>query len=350
MSTRTLIIGQGLAGSLLAWKLLKTGAKVTVVDSGLPESASSVAAGLINPLAGRRFSPAAETPHWLSVANHTYQELAHELGQEFYQTMPSLRLFQSAQQREFYRQAQDRIHDLVEAEINTQELPLSFDAPHGGIRQNHTGFVRTGQLLKSIREALIEQDSFRQLDVTAESLHCQPQGCQWQGETYSRVVFCEGAKLANNPYFHRLPLQAAKGEIVDLEVNNARLDCIINAQHWLIPLSPQHWRLGATHEHRFEHRHPTAEGRQQLLHWLNQQLPNLNYRVSRHQAGVRPGTPDRYPLLGPHAQHPCVWVFNGFGARGSLTIPYYAECLIEHWLQDQPLPNNAHINRFIKRR
>ena len=49
-----LIIGQGLAGSLLAWELINRNCKVVIIDNG-QENASQVAAGLINPIAGQRF-------------------------------------------------------------------------------------------------------------------------------------------------------------------------------------------------------------------------------------------------------------------------------------------------------
>jgi len=49
-----LIVGQGLAGSLMAWELMQRGKTVLIVDNGL-ENASRVAAGLINPVTGMRF-------------------------------------------------------------------------------------------------------------------------------------------------------------------------------------------------------------------------------------------------------------------------------------------------------
>ncbi|HBA65740.1 MAG TPA: FAD-dependent oxidoreductase, partial [Methylococcaceae bacterium] len=48
-----LIVGQGLAGSLLAFELIQRNAQVMVVDDGR-ENASEVAAGLINPVTGIR--------------------------------------------------------------------------------------------------------------------------------------------------------------------------------------------------------------------------------------------------------------------------------------------------------
>ena len=48
------IIGQGLAGSLLAWRLLLRGERVLVVDNGYCSASSTVAAGLINPVTGKK--------------------------------------------------------------------------------------------------------------------------------------------------------------------------------------------------------------------------------------------------------------------------------------------------------
>ena len=51
-----LIIGQGLAGSLLAWELHKKGYSVAAVDEGLPNTSSKIAAGMFNPINTKRFT------------------------------------------------------------------------------------------------------------------------------------------------------------------------------------------------------------------------------------------------------------------------------------------------------
>jgi glycine/D-amino acid oxidase-like deaminating enzyme len=48
-----LIIGQGLAGSLLSWELLQHGCSIHLIDNQ-QENASQIAAGLINPVTGMR--------------------------------------------------------------------------------------------------------------------------------------------------------------------------------------------------------------------------------------------------------------------------------------------------------
>ena len=54
MNGRILIVGQGISGSLLYYFLNKAGIECIVIENDKPNSASKVAAGLINPVTGRR--------------------------------------------------------------------------------------------------------------------------------------------------------------------------------------------------------------------------------------------------------------------------------------------------------
>jgi glycine/D-amino acid oxidase-like deaminating enzyme len=49
MHVNYIIVGQGIAGSILYYTLTKAGANCVVVDDNKSNSASRVAAGLINP-------------------------------------------------------------------------------------------------------------------------------------------------------------------------------------------------------------------------------------------------------------------------------------------------------------
>jgi glycine/D-amino acid oxidase-like deaminating enzyme len=94
MTIDYLIIGQGLAGSLLAWELIQRGCTVVIVDNGR-ENASQVAAGLINPVTGMRFVKSVEVDHLLPMAKQYYSHLAAIFQQDFYIEKTMLRLFRS---------------------------------------------------------------------------------------------------------------------------------------------------------------------------------------------------------------------------------------------------------------
>ena len=50
-----LIVGQGISGTMLSWFLHKEGKSFAVIDDGNEHSASKTAAGIINPITGRRY-------------------------------------------------------------------------------------------------------------------------------------------------------------------------------------------------------------------------------------------------------------------------------------------------------
>ena len=50
------IVGQGLAGTTLAWHLVEAGRSVLLLDAEAPVTASKISPGLITPITGQRLS------------------------------------------------------------------------------------------------------------------------------------------------------------------------------------------------------------------------------------------------------------------------------------------------------
>ena len=75
-------------------------------------------------------------------------------------------------------------------------------------------------------------------------------------------------------------------------------------------------------------------------------FPSSKFKILHHSSGVRSGTKDRNPIIGRHPNHSNLFLFNGFGSRGTSTIPYYANYMANFLLQCQELPQDANLNRF----
>ena len=343
----TLILGQGLAGSALAWQLIEAGQQVCVIDDGHRTASSRVAAGLINPLAGMRFSRRPQLDDWLGSSDRWYSDLQHGLQQRFLHACPMLRLFRSPEQQRFYdRVAEDAANrDLLGERFDSDQCPEPVSAPCGGFVQHRTGYVDMPHLLRRLRRWLTHHGALHECAVDYRKIEPTADGVAAAGLRADRLVFCDGARVRLNPWFDWLPLAPVKGEILNLQVADPQLRYIVNAAHWLVPLTNGEIRLGATHDHHSLDDDPTSGGRQQLLRGLQRLLPGAQFRVVAHQAGLRPATRDRYPLLGRHPQFPGLWICNGFGARGALTIPWYTRCLAEHLVRAAPLPAEADIRR-----
>jgi choline dehydrogenase-like flavoprotein len=160
MTIDFLIVGQGLAGSLLAWRLIQRGCKVVVVDNGL-ESASQVAAGLINPVTGMRFVKSAEVDSLLPVAKQCYVELADFFQQDFYIEKPMLRIFNNAkEQGNCQKRLNNPDYQAYLGDMHTAIPPLN--SPFGAVTQQQTGYLLTRPLLACLKAFFIANNCYQQ--------------------------------------------------------------------------------------------------------------------------------------------------------------------------------------------
>jgi glycine/D-amino acid oxidase-like deaminating enzyme len=161
------------------------------------------------------------------------------------------------------------------------------------------------------------------------------------------IVFCEGFRCNTNPWFSWLPLQPAKGEILTLKICRGMPEQIINFGNWAIPISANTIRTGATFDTINIDTQPTAAGKEQLLQALLDVFPELKISETiSHQANIRPCTKDKQPFLGSHPQHRNIAIFNGFGAKGGLQMPYYAQRMSDYLLKSLPLSPTVDIQRY----
>jgi glycine/D-amino acid oxidase-like deaminating enzyme len=338
-----LIIGQGLAGSLLGWELISRGCKVLVVDNGL-ENASLCAAGLINPITGMRFVKSAQLDVLLPIAKNYYQRLSDFFQQDFYIEKNMLRIFRSEKERQ---NAQKRLTDLsYQAYLGQVIETTEFNAPFGIIEQTQTGYLLTQALLSVLKQFFMAQQSYQKLQLDYREIQLEPE-LSWRGIKPKQIIFCEGYRLRDNPWFSALPLQPAKGEILTLETSQPLLDNILNYGHWLIPLGKNLCRTGATFDPVQLDTFCTTTAKNLLLNSLQHILPHTaTAKLIRQQANIRPCTLDKHAFLGHHPRYPHLAVFNGFGAKGSLQIPYYAQQFADNFLQNKPLETWVDIQRY----
>lgn len=341
-----LIVGQGLAGSLLAWSLLRRGQRVLVLDDGHRSAASTVAAGLLNPITGQRLVKGPEVDACLSEARRCYRELEQQLARPLLHSKPIWRLFQNEQEREAWHR---RAADPAYADYLGEPLPVmdSPRAPWGGFVQRHTGYLDTQALLDGMREWLRTHQAFREECFTHARLEVSERGVGYAGLVARRLIFCEGWRALENPWFAQLPLTPSRGTILTLHCEAPLTEVILNQGRWLMPRGGGEYRLGASYDREQLQKPPDQVEIDGLTAHLETWFqPPPAYTLSAAQSGVRPNTRDKQPLLGLHPQYPALGVFNGFGSRGSLLIPWHAQRMAELLCEATPLPAQVDIARL----
>ena len=341
----TIIVGQGLAGSMLAWHLMEQGQKVLVVSDESGPSASRVAAGLFNPVTGKRLVLQDRADIIIPAANKLYRELEKRFSQGFFHEKPMLRIIANKLELNTYEKRCSN-PDYQGYLGNHIKAPASIKAPEGAIEQLQTGHLDTNALLDCLKQYLIEQDAYHPSVFKHTDIRLMQDGVEWQEFKAARIIFCEGFKGMHNPWFSWLPFQPAKGEILSLQTAAELPDRIINGGKWLLPIANGHYKTGATYEHDLSDMNPSTAGRDKILAGMQQLLHSqIEFTLLDHQAGVRPNTLDKHPFIGMHPEQSRIGIFNGFGSKGSMLIPWYSKAFANHLTDGSPIPAESDIGR-----
>jgi glycine oxidase len=155
-----------------------------------------------------------------------------------------------------------------------------------------------------------------------------------------RVVLATGAASALSD---EVPVRPVKGQVLRLRDPHGPglvQRTIRGAGCYLVPREDGRYVLGATMEERGFDRAPTAGGVYELLRDMSEVVPGvLELELEEVRAGLRPGTPDNLPAIGPGALPGLVWATGHF-RNGILLTPLTAE-LVAAALAGEPLPGWA---------
>ncbi len=346
MPSDFLIIGQGLAGSLLAWELIRRKQTVLVVDNGI-QNASQVAAGLVNPITGKRFVKTTNVDELLPTAKNYFAELEQFFQKSFYIEKPMLRLLRNTNEKDA---ANKRLNQteyqayLSGISDNHQNIYSQF----GLLHQSKTGYLKTRDLLGNLKEFLISNGQFRHATINYSDIQLYPE-LKWKNLGFRNVIFCEGFQSIHNPWFNWLPMKPVKGEIITASTEQLTNSHILNYGNWLIPLEGNQFKTGATFDRENMDTKVTENARQTLLESLHLNVPDLQQiKIINQHAGIRPTTLDRQPFIGKHPSHSNLAIFNGFGTKGSLQIPFYCQLFTDALLDNKTLPVDIDIKRHYE--
>ena len=335
-----LIVGQGLAGSILAFRLMESGRSVIVVDNSHYHSSSKIAAGIINPITGHRLNLSENFSTFYPRAKKCYASLEARLGESLISFISQRRLIKNKGQYSYLQKRfnEPEYQDIV---LDYQSTSKEFvEDREGSIAVNSTAVVDCHKLMKSMKAFLLSHEAIYQAKLDYTDLWIQPELIKFGSLKSKSIIFCEGAAAINNPWLKELPFKLAKGEIISLELKKSHNNIMLNWGNWVAPTTDHNKiKLGASFDWSQLDHEPSDEVADKLLKSLADHT-TLDGEVINHQAGVRPTTKDRKPFIGAIPNFANAYCFNGFGSKGCLTIPYYADLLCDHLLNDAAIPEN----------
>ncbi|HKA69441.1 MAG TPA: glycine oxidase ThiO [Actinomycetes bacterium] len=348
-----IVIGGGVIGLALAWRAARAGLAVTVVDPAPGAGASSVAAGMLAPVAEvgyteeplLRLSLAAAERYPSFVA-----ELAADSGADpGYRECGTLAVAMDADDAAvldelygFQRELGLPVQRLTGRACRQLE-PLLAPTVHDGLlvpgdhqvdnRRLVTALLAavdrsTVRLVRDRADLLVEDDRAVGVRLTG--------GAELRGGTVVVAAGYASAAVPGLPAAVIPPIRPVRGQIIRLRMSGGYRGVLSRTLRglargssvYLVPRVDGELVVGATVEERADST-VTAGGVHELLRTAREVFPVIDeLELVEITAGLRPGSPDNAPLLGPTALAGLA-LATGHYRNGILLAPVTADVLTE---------------------
>ncbi|KAA3609905.1 MAG: FAD-binding oxidoreductase [Calditrichaeota bacterium] len=342
-----LIIGQGIAGSLLAYNLIQKGKTVLIIDDANPNSSSRVAGGLINPITGKRLQKTWLADQLFPYAHKFYTSLEKSLDVSFFHPKPVVRIFADARQANDWtaKCSASELHAYLNPDYNFVNQK-SFNIPDGYTVFDQGAVLDCAAMLEALAEYFLQKNCLIKQEVNYKEF--SHNGIiSLDNIKAENIVFCEGWKGALNPWFNWLPFVPSKGDVLTVKIDNLKMDEIVSRGIFIRPLKDNIYRVGSTYIWDDQSELPTQKGIDELCGKLKSLL-KTPFEVIDHKAGIRPTVRDRRPFLGQHPQYKNMYIFNGLGTKGVLLAPRFATHFVEVLANERKLNSEVDIKRFVE--
>jgi glycine oxidase len=345
-NTEILIVGHGLAGSLMAWELQQAGINYMVMNAPSLHRSSDVAGGLFNPLMFRKLRLSRMVGELWPVMRSTYAAIETSYNIKFLHDILSVKLLSYSELSEWEQGQRKITAPYIHAIEKGVSLKGFKKTPAMGYISS-SGYLDIAGWLKVSQRRLIEKGLFFEEELLYNDLDISKERIVVNNLVEAgKIIFCEGAAAINNPWFQGDWLTPNKGEMLEILAPDLEEKFIVRDGVFLLPLGNKCFKVGATYSHDAINTIPTEEARNELLTKL-EKMVSVSYKIVKHYAGIRPAIKDRMPVLGAHANLRNTMIFNGLGSRGVVFAPYCAKVLVKSLLSDnEPIPKALNINRF----
>lgn len=360
MSADVLVVGGGLIGLASAWRAAQRGLTVTVLDDAPGSGASRVAAGMLAPVTEVHYGEEAllrlaisSGERWPRFAEELEAVSGTDIG---FRPDGTLLVAFDADDR---RVLEDLRRFMGELGLDVESLrsracrlrePMLSPRIRGGVLAAHDHRVDPrlvlAALLRACEDAGVEvrRDRVAGIDhdgmsVRGVSLH---DGTALPAPAVVLAAGTGSTQVTGIPEDLRPPVRPVKGQVLRLRSTDgepllgvAVRGLVRGRSVYLVPRDDGELVVGATQEERGHDLTVTGGGVRTLLDDAARIVPGVDeLELVEMEAGLRPGTPDNRPLIGPTRIDGLV-LATGHFRNGVLLTPLTADTVAAH-LAGQP--------------
>ncbi|MBY0529328.1 MAG: FAD-binding oxidoreductase [Rhabdochlamydiaceae bacterium] len=305
------IIGAGLSGLSLAWKLLESGScQVTLFDpKGIGGGASGVASGLMHPYVGEQGRRSQSATEGLAATRRLLSQVEMKLGYPVARYEGIVRIAQNEEQRSAFEK-----HVVEHGDI---------EAIGGGAFWIRSGVtVHCGMYLEGLWQLIASHGGVLER-VKIDSLHALSE--------FDRIVIAAGFGVKDFAECEGVRLKYTKGQILrasSVEGEHYLDKSLIGKGYVALGEDPLTYHLGSTYEKQFTSDEPQEMvAKEQILPKILSFFPEAkDLKIKEVRAGVRVVRPEHYFPITERLNEKC-FLFTALGSRGLLYHALLAEQL-----------------------
>jgi len=369
MSSRTsdvLVVGGGIIGLVTAWRAAQRGLGTAVVDPEPGGGAAQVAAGMLAAVTELHYGE--QTLLGLNLASaRRYPDFAAELteltGLDLgYRRCGTLAVALDADDRAHLRElhALQRQSGLESEWLSGRECrrlePMLAPGVRGGLRVDGDHQIDPRRLTRALlaaceRAGVVFHRTWARRLLVAGDRAAGVATTDGQELGADQVVLAAGSlsgRLEGVPQALLPPVRPVKGQVLRLTVpprlapflSRTVRAVVRGSQVYLVPRESGELVIGATSEELGWDTTVTAGGVYELLRDAHELVPGITeLPLTETRAGLRPGSPDNAPLLGP-TDLPGLLLATGHYRNGVLLTPVTGDAMA-HALTTGELPEEA---------
>ena len=353
---QVVIVGGGVIGLLTAFNLASEVHSVVLLDrASVGQEASWAGGGIVSPLYPWRYSPA------VTALAHWSQDFYPQLGERLFASTgvdPEVHVTGL-----YWLDLDDEARALEWAEREGRPLrAVDISAVHDAVPVLGSGFsraiymadvanVRNPRLVKSLKAAL------QALPNVTIHEQCEVSGFLREGDKVvgvqtsrgdvhgDQVVLTAGAWSGDllKGLGLELPVEPVKGQMILYKCAADFLPSMVLAKRrYAIPRRDGHILVGSTLEHEGYDKTPTDAALESLKATAVELIPALaDAEVVGHWAGLRPGSPEGIPYIGPVPGFDGLWLNCGHYRNGLVLAPASCQLFADVMLGRTPIIDPA---------
>jgi len=332
--TDTFIVGQGIAGSMVAYMLYLQQVPFMVIDPGNINTASRIAAGMFTPISGKRKTIQPLVLQQISFAIKTYKAIEYLTGCSFLHLDNVYQVYNGAsEQNDWIVKSAKCDYSNFILTSSPNRLP-NIKQEMGACEITNSGWVDCGSMISGFADWLNRNGALITAEFIYSDLHIDKDAMEYHGIKFKNIIFCEGYQAVNHPFFKE-NIIPCKGDMLTIQCDQPAMNRIIKKNSiYVVEKANGIFKAGSTYHWNNNNVKPD-EADKALLEVQLKALLEKCYRVIDHQSAIRPTTKNREVIARQHPENARMFMLNGMGTKGILQAPWWADRLVKSKIVNQ---------------